>query len=180
MPRLSRWSDAWRTRRSGERGLVLTPTAPATASDLSDDSADRGSAALEFIVVGLLLLVPVVYLVVALGLIQSQTLGAEAGARHIARAVATAPDADSARERADAVLAAIVAEYGIDPSTVEVSLTCRPAGATCPEAGATVIVTVATRIELPLVPPVLGLDRLTSIPVEASAAQKVSRFWGAG
>ena len=46
-----------------------------------------------------------------------------------------------------------------------------------PEAGSTLVVTIQTRVALPLVPPVLGLDRLASIPIEASAAQKVSRFW---
>ena len=63
------------------RILRLTP--PAT-------TPERGSAALEFILVGLILLVPLVYLVVSLGLIQGQSLGAEAGARHIARAVSQA------------------------------------------------------------------------------------------
>jgi hypothetical protein len=57
---------------------------------------------------------------------------------------------------------------------------CIPAGSSCPQAGATVVVTVRTRVALPLVPPVLGLDRLASIPIEASSAQKVSRFWGTG
>lgn len=145
-----------------------------------DDARDRGSAALEFILVGLLLLVPLVYLVVSLGLIQGQSLGAEAGARHVARAVATATDASSAGHRADAVLAAVVEEYGIDEAAVEVSLACLPAGASCPEPGATLVVTVATRVALPLVPPVLGLDRIASVPIEATAAQKVSRFWGTG
>ncbi|WP_302848253.1 hypothetical protein [Microbacterium sp. cf046] len=37
--------------------------------------------------------------------------------------------------------------------------------------------TVQTRVALPLVPPVLGLERVASIPVEASAVQKISRFW---
>ncbi|HEX5857350.1 MAG TPA: TadE family protein [Microbacterium sp.] len=127
---------------------------------------------------GLLLLVPLVYLVVALGQIQAQALGAEAGARHVARAIAAAPDAGTASARADAVLRSIVDEYGIAPDEVELSLTCRPAGALCPEAGATVVVTIATRVSLPLVPSVLGLESLASVPVEASAAQKVSRFWG--
>ena len=146
---------------------------------MADGPDDRGSAALEFILVGLLLLVPLVYLIVSLGLIQSQSLGAEAGARHIARAVATAKDASSAEQRADAVITAVVAEYGLDPAAVEVSLSCRPASASCPEPGATLVVTVASRVALPLVPPVLGLDRMASIPIDATAAQKVSRFWGA-
>lgn len=141
-------------------------------------AGDAGSAALEFITVGLLMLVPLVYLIVALGQIQSQSLGAEAGARHVARAIATAPDAASATARADAVLRSIVAEYGLDADSVELSLECRPATAACPSAGSTVVVTIATRVALPLVPQVFGLDHLASVPVEASAVQKASRFWG--
>lgn len=140
------------------------------------DDPERGSAALEFILIGLLLLVPLVYLIVALGLIQGQSLGAEAAARHIARAVSTASDAADARVRADAVLAAVSDEY--DLGDVDLSLSCTPAGAPCPSAGATLHVTVETEVTLPLVPPVLGLDDLAAIPIEGSSAQKVSRFWG--
>ncbi|HWS50023.1 MAG TPA: TadE family protein [Microbacterium sp.] len=139
---------------------------------------DDGSAALEFITVGVILLVPLVYLVIALGVIQEQTLGAEAAARHTARVISQAPDADSAASRSDAVLAGVIAEYGLDADAVRVGMTCTPAGVECPSAGATVIVTVATRVSLPFVPPVFGLDRIASIPLEASAAQKVSRLWG--
>jgi hypothetical protein len=139
---------------------------------------DHGSAALEFILVGVLLLVPIVYLILALGAIQEQTLGAESGARHIARALAQAPDEAVARERADAVLRSIVAEYGLDGDRVELTVVCLPAGGPCPRAGATLVVTVRTRVALPLVPPLLGLDGAASVPVEASAAQRVSRLWG--
>ena len=156
----------------------MPPMNPST--DGMPDDPERGSAALEFILVGLILLVPLVYLVVSLGLIQGQTLGAEAGARHIARSVSQAADAASARTAAAVVLASVVDEYGIDASTVDVAMECVPVGASCPQTGATVVVTVRTRVALPLVPPVLGLDRLAGIPIEASSAQKVSRFWGSG
>lgn len=139
---------------------------------------DDGSAALEFITVGVILLVPLVYLVIALGVIQEQTLGAEAAARHTARAIAIAPDVATAAARSDAVLAAIVEEYGLDADAVEVSLECAPGGVECPSAGATLIVTVTTRVRLPGVPPVFGLDRAASIEVQAESAQKVSRLWG--
>lgn len=142
------------------------------ADPLADD---RGSAALEFILVGLLLLVPLVYVVVALGLIQGQSLGAEAAARHIARAVSTASDVHDARARADAVLAAVSEEYGLDD--VDLSIHCTPSGAACPRSGATLHVRVRTTVTLPLVPPVLDLDRIAAVPIEASSAHKVSRFW---
>jgi Flp pilus assembly protein TadG len=144
------------------------------ASDLDDD----GSAPLEFILVGVVLLVPLVYLIVALGLVQAQTLGAEAGARHMARAIASASNASDAGARADRVFDAVAGEYGLDRGVAEVRVTCAGGVPECPSAGAMMTVTVATRVALPLVPPVFGLERLASVPIEASAVQKVSRFWG--
>ena len=140
---------------------------------------DEGSAALEFIAAGVILLVPLIYLVIALGAIQEQTLGAEAAARHIARVIARAPDATSAAERSDAVLAGIVEEYGLDEDTVDLTLSCTPQSLECPAAGATIVVSVATRVRLPLMPEVIGLDRSTAVPVQAEAVQKMSRQWGA-
>jgi hypothetical protein len=37
-------------------------------------------------------------------------------------------------------------------------------------------VTVTAEV-LPLVPPVLGLDQATRVPVTATGVQKVSRYW---
>jgi Flp pilus assembly protein TadG len=146
----------------------------------SDPAVDGGSASVEFVFAGLVLLVPILYLVIALGAVQEQALGVEAGARHTARAIATAPDAAAAKERAGRVLAAVAAEYGVDEHSLAVSVTCTPAGVACPEAGAIVRVSVSTTVQLPLVPPVLGLDRLTAVPVHATGLQKVSRFARSG
>jgi Flp pilus assembly protein TadG len=157
------------------------PSSPSTdVPPREGDDPERGSAALEFILVGLLMLVPLVYLTLALGSLQGQSLGAEAGARHIARAIATADDAEDARASAERVLDSVIAEYGLDADDVALTLSCRPAGTECPAAGATLVVTLRTTVTLPLVPPVLGLDRVASVPVEASAVQKVSRVWGSG
>jgi len=139
---------------------------------------DRGSASLEFLVGGLLLLVPIVYLVVALGAIQSASLGVEAAARHTARAVGLATDAEQAAARADLVLTDVASEYGIPRDGLALDLRCADTTGACPAAGATVTVTVYAAIPLPLVPPVLGLDDLTSVPVEATAVHKTSRLWG--
>lgn len=139
---------------------------------------EDGSAALEFITVGVILLVPLAYLVIALGAIQDQTLGVEAAARHTARAIALAPDAEAAAAAGDSVLAGVIDEYDLDPDTTEVALTCRPVAEACPSAGVTLVVRVTARVRLPLVPPVLGLDRSTEVPVQAEAVQKLSRTWG--
>ncbi|WP_309129082.1 TadE family protein [Microbacterium sp.] len=146
-------------------------------NDLVDD---EGSAALEFVVVGVLLLVPLVYLVLTLGAVQEQTLGAEAAARHTARVIGQAESAQAASASGDAVLANVMREYGMDADAVQVGIACSPATTSCPSAGATVVVTVRTRVSLPFMPPIFGLDDLAAIPVEAQAAQKVSRLWGSG
>lgn len=151
---------------------------PAASAEAADEKDDQGAAVLEFILIGLVMLVPLVYLIITLGMVQEQSLGVEAGSRHIARSVATSSGTDDARDRADRVLASIVDEYGIDESRVSLALECLPAGSVCPSAGATVIVTVRTTVALPLVPPILGMRDVASFPVEATSAQKVSRFWG--
>ena len=74
----------------------------------------------------MLLLVPLVYLIVSLGLIQGQSLGAEAGARHIARALSTAPDAGCARAgSADLILRSVDRRVRHRPGAVDVALECR-------------------------------------------------------
>lgn len=142
--------------------------------------ADRGSAALEFIALGVILLVPLVYLVLALGTIQGQVLGVESAARHAARTMTTAVDGADAIGRGNSAVQSAIEEYGMDPAEVGVDIQCAPAGVHCPSAGATVVVTVRTRVALPLLPPVFGLDRLGSVPVQASSAYKVSRTWIGG
>jgi hypothetical protein len=139
---------------------------------------DRGSASLEFLVAGLFLLVPIVYLIVALGLIQEGTLGVEAAARHTARAIGLAEHSADADRRAEQVLRDVAGEYGIPTDALAVELACPGTPGECPAAGATLSVTVRARIPLPLVPPVLGLDRLAVVPVEATSVQKTSRLWG--
>ncbi len=149
-----------------------------TDDDAGASASDEGSAALEFILVGLVLLVPIVYLVIALGAIQGQALGVETGARQIARTIADAPDLESADARAARVRDAIVSEYGLDPGVLDIDIACAGGASACPEAGALLTVTVRTSVPLPLVPAIFGLDNAARVPVEAVSVQKVSRFWG--
>jgi len=143
-------------------------------------SGETGSAALEFIGLGVILLVPLVYLVLALGAIQGQMLGVESAARHTARTMSAAKGAAEATARADAAVRSTIQEYGMDAATVDVDIRCAPVTAECPAAGATVVVTVTAEVALPFVPPVFGLDRVSTVRVQASSAYKVSRTWRDG
>ncbi len=137
---------------------------------------ETGTAALEFITVGLILLVPLVYLVLALASLQAGTFAVEGAARQAARVYVQAPNAEEAAARASRAIEFGLADHHVDASTVTTSVRC--AGApTCPARNATVTITVRVSIPLPLVPDVLDLTTAASVPIEASATQRVSRFW---
>ncbi|MDX2377905.1 TadE family protein [Microbacterium sp. LRZ72] len=156
------------------------PPSRACSSGAAAGPRDDGSASLEFIAVGLVLLVPLVYLIVALGQIQEQALGTASVSRHVVRAIAQAPDAGTAEVRAQQALRSTAAQYGMEPRDIDMTVTCVPRVPACPAAGTVVVVEAAAAVRLPLVPAVLGLDRLAQIVVESSAVQRTSRFWGNG
>jgi len=132
---------------------------------------ERGSASLEFIVAGLILLVPIVYLVLALGAVQNAALGAEATARFVARTIASGDEA-----AATVVRDSVAAGYGLDPESLAIRVECVPAGAHCPAAGATVLVTVSDTVSLPFMPDLFGLADATAIPVDATGTYRVERL----
>ncbi|WP_395242781.1 TadE family protein [Agromyces sp. MMS24-K17] len=124
----------------------------------------------------MLLLVPLVYLVLALAAIQGGSLAVEGAARHAARvAVLTGDHADGV----DRVVRIALDDYGIDAGEASVSVNCDPAGS-CDEPGTRVRVDVVARVRLPLVPEVLGLEQLASVALQGTATQTVSRFAGSG
>jgi Flp pilus assembly protein TadG len=139
---------------------------------------DTGTAALEFITVGLILLVPLVYLVLALSSLQAGSLAVEGAARQAARVFVQAPSAEDAAARASRAVEFGLADYGLDASTASTTIRCTGAP-TCPSRNAIVTVTVRVNVPLPLVPDVLDFSTAASVPVESSATQRVSRFWTA-
>lgn len=146
---------------------------------LSRLSTDEGSASLEFITAGMLLLLPLVYLVLTMSSIQAGAFAVEGAARQAARVYvqsATVGEANAAAERA---IEFALADYGLDADDVTVSVSCRPTPSQCLQRRGFVTVVVSTTVTLPLVPPVLDLDVPLSVPLSSSATQQVSRFWGA-
>ncbi|MDQ1609537.1 MAG: hypothetical protein QOE16_2269 [Microbacteriaceae bacterium] len=141
---------------------------------------EGGSASLEFITIGLVMLVPLVYLVLAVASIQAGALATEGAARQAARVYVQAPSESEAAARAGRAIEFALADYGLDVSDAQVRVSCAPNPAACLTRRGTVTVTVLVRAALPLVPNALDLQSAASIPIEARATQQVSRFWGAG
>ncbi len=137
---------------------------------------DRGSSSLEFVTVGLVLLVPLVYLVIAMAAIQGAALAIEGAARQAARVFVLAPDLARAEASAARALEFALADHGIKPDTASITVMCAPTPANCLARRSFVTVTVDIEVPVPLVPSVIVGDFPLAIPLSATATQQVSRF----
>ena len=139
---------------------------------------DEGSASLEFITAGMVLLLPLVYLVLTMSSIQAGAFAVEGAARQAARVYVQSPNVAQANAAAARAVEFALADYGLDTDQVTVSVSCRPSPSQCLQRRGFVTVVVTTTVTLPLVPPVLDLDVPLSVPISSTATQQVSRFWG--
>jgi hypothetical protein len=149
------------------------------AARLHDAARDEGgSASLEFVTVGLLLLVPTVYLVLALSALESALFGVEGAARQATRVFVQSESEGAAESAARTAIQVTLADYGLDARNAKVAVSCRPNPADCLTRRGFVTVTITTTVPLPLIPPVLQLHLPAGIPVQSVATEQVSRFWG--
>lgn len=139
-------------------------------------TSDDGSASLEFITLGVLLLVPLVYLVLVVSSLQAASLGVEGAARQASRVFVQGETDAEARESAERAIRVTLADYGLDAEDAEVAISCRPDPADCLTRRGFVTVEIATVVPLPFAPPVLGLDVPLGVTVRAIATEQVSRF----
>ncbi len=133
---------------------------------------ERGSAVVEFTWLGLLLLVPLVWIVLSAFEVQRGAFATTGAARAAGRAFALAPDDATGRARAEAAARQAYADQGIDRAPVEVTITCAPYPGSCHSGTSVVTVVVRSRVELPLLPDVLGggaptfrLDATHRVPI---------------
>jgi hypothetical protein len=141
---------------------------------------ENGSAALEFVTVGMILLLPLVYLVLVVAAVQAGALAAEGAARQAARVFVQSDGLGSAAASAERAVEFALADHGVDPDSASVAVTCSPRPAACLTRRGFVTVTVDITVPLPLAPAVLTGGFPLSIPLHATATQQVSRFWGSG
>lgn len=136
---------------------------------------DDGRAIVEFLAVGLLVLVPIVYLVVTLARVQAAAFAVSTASREAGRAFTTATSEDSAYGRARAAAAISFEDYDFG-SGGTVSVACDGAPCLRPEGRVEVVATVSVR--LPLVPDFLAGAIPAAVPVSASHVATVDRFRG--
>lgn len=143
---------------------------------------DDGSALVEFIALSLLLLVPLVYLVVALAHIQAGAFAAQAAAHDAARAVvvegvaqreagqSTASAMAAGSTRASTATAIIAEDFGFDAGQAALTLAC---DGTCLDPGGNVTATVVVAVPLPGMPGFLADALPLEVEVRASSRAAV-------
>ncbi|MEO6944476.1 MAG: hypothetical protein ABI053_07175 [Lacisediminihabitans sp.] len=138
---------------------------------------DDGNATLEFITAGMILLLPLVYLVMAMAALQGGSLAVEGAARQAVRVFVQANSVGEGRDMAERAIQFGLKDYGLDAAEATVSITCLPKPNDCLHRLGLVTVRVSVHVRLPLTPPAMTVNLPLTVPVEAEATEQVSRFW---
>lgn len=133
----------------------------------------EGTATIEFVWLSVLLLVPFVYILVAVFDAQRAAYGVSTASRLAARAFLQSPDAASGEQRAR--LAAQVALDDQDLPRASVRITCLPSPSDCLQPGSSVRVVVRTTQAMPLTPTALG-SQLGGITVDSTHTEPYGSF----
>ncbi|MBJ7528300.1 MAG: hypothetical protein JHD04_02085 [Nocardioides sp.] len=139
---------------------------------------DAGSALVELVWLGILLLVPIVWIVLSVFEVQRGALGVSEAARAAGRAFALAPDDATGRERAEAAARQALADQGLEDVRVDVAVSCVPSP-DCHSPGSVVTVRVDSGVRLPLLPDALG-GGAPSFALDASHTVPIGRYQEAG
>jgi TadE-like protein len=136
---------------------------------------DTGSALVEFVTLGVLLLVPIVYLVLTLGRLQAAAYAADGAAREAARAFVTAPDESTGRAHALAAVRLGLLDQGFDVDAARVTqISCRENPCLTPEGR--VDVAVSVEVVLPGVPGFVDRFVASHVTVRSTQTAVVDAF----
>ena len=117
---------------------------------------EEGSALVEATWLAVLLIVPLVYVLLAVFDVQRASYGVSGAARAAARAYSLAPDEGSAPARARAAARIALRDQRIDSDLVELVVRCRPTPGNCLAPGSVIRVELSHQVRLPLAPDALG------------------------
>jgi hypothetical protein len=137
------------------------------------DDSEAGRAILEFIFLGILLLLPLTYLVLTAARLQAASFSASLAGREAGRAFVTAPtdDAGHARARAAALLA--FTDFSFEEGAA-VAVTCD--GSPCLRPNGSVTSTATIEVQLPLVPDFIAAHVPASVTISSTHVASVDRF----
>jgi len=136
---------------------------------------EDGNAVVELFWLGILLLVPIVWILMSVFEVQRGAFGVSAAARAAARAYALAPSDASGLVRARTAARVALADQGLDDVTPDVRVRCTPYPGSCHQGSSVITVSVHSRVVLPMMPSVLGGNR-PSFALDATQTVPIGQF----
>jgi Flp pilus assembly protein TadG len=117
---------------------------------------EGGTALVELTWLGILLLLPLLWIVVSAFHVQQGAFAVSGAARAAGRAYSLAPTDAVGRVRATAAARQVLADHGIADAPLAVSVRCSPYPSDCHSGTSIVTVRIDSAVALPLLPDVLG------------------------
>lgn len=117
---------------------------------------ERGSALVEVTWLSLVLMVPLVYVLLAVFDVQRGAFAVSAASRAAGRAYALADTDAEGRSRAEAAARLALADQGVGDRGLVLEISCVPQPRDCRSPGSVITVVVRTQVVLPVAPEVLG------------------------
>ncbi|GAA1749504.1 TadE family protein [Nostocoides vanveenii] len=141
-------------------------------------AGDEGSAVVEFVFLGVLLLVPLIYLTLMVARVQAGSYAVAQAAREAGRAFVTTVDGQDPGLRADAAALIAFADQGFDTSDSGITISCSTSPCLTPEGRVEVRAEVS--VPLPLIPSFARSVVPLVVPVSSTHVLIVDRFRGVG
>jgi len=139
-------------------------------------AADRGSAAIEFIVLGVGLLVPLVYLASAAATVQAAAFASAQAVREAGRAFSSSATPEQGRRMAESAARLAFIDHGLELPGGAMRIACTDGP--CLSPGSAVEVVLAWDVALPWLPGTMAADVPARIPVEARQRVPIDDFRG--
>lgn len=137
---------------------------------------ERGTALVEVTWLAVLLLVPLVYLVLAVFEVQRAAFALSAATRAAGRAYTLAPSQAVAEQQARVAASVALQDQGLDLARGSFDVGCEPDPARCLAPGSVVHVRMVYPVALPMVPDALGGGGTPSIRLDAEHSVPFGTF----
>lgn len=134
---------------------------------------DEGRAIVEFIFLGVLLLLPLTYLVLTAARLQAAAFSASLAGREAGRAFVTAASDPDAQARARAAAGLAFGDFAFTDGA-SLSLSCD--GSPCVRPEGSVTATARIEVELPLIPDFIASRLPSSIAISSTHVATIDRF----
>lgn len=136
---------------------------------------ERGSGIVEFVWLGIVLLVPMIWIVISVLEVQRGAFAVSSAARAASRAYALAPDEQTGLARAREVAEFTLKDQGGDDMPLDVAVDCSLGSGNCLVGTSVITVTISSHVQLPLFPEVLRGGE-TGFELESSHTVPIGQY----